>query len=81
MDNTIIVKIESGVVADVYSIDPVQMIVVDYDLIDGDETCEHRMNKAVIKMTPDYYVKQEDLDGIVTSLLKKSRRPAAQVTD
>jgi hypothetical protein len=74
MDTTLIIKIESGVVADVYSTDPAKIIVVDYDLIDGDESCEGRRNKAVLSMTPDNYFKSEDADEMVSTLLKRSRR-------
>jgi hypothetical protein len=36
--NTIILKIESGVVADIYVTEPVQVIIVDHDVIEGGET-------------------------------------------
>ncbi len=79
MSSTIIIKIESGVVADVYSTDQDRIIIVDYDLIDGDETCEARMKKAVLSVLPDYHVEPEEIDETVTALLKHSRRPADDI--
>ncbi len=76
MDNTVIIKIESGVVADIYSTEPVKIIVVDYDLIEGDETFERRCQKAVLSMVPDCYVKPEDIDTAVSSLVEECVRPA-----
>lgn len=75
MDNTIIIKIESGVVADVYATSPAQVIVVDYDLIEGDETFESRVRKAVLSMPIDYSVKPEEIAGIVAFLLAACERP------
>ena len=45
--NQIIIKIESGVVADVYFTEPVNVTIVDHDVIEGGETFEGRMKKAV----------------------------------
>lgn len=74
-DNTIIIKIESGVVADVYSVDPVQVVIVDYDLIEGDESFTSRVQKAVLSMVPDSYIRHEDIDALVKSLVVACSRP------
>jgi hypothetical protein len=79
--NTLIIKIESGVVAEVYSTVPAKIIVVDYDLIEGDEIPDCRMRKAVLSMAPDEYIKQNDIDTRVKDLVvqcsRPDRRPAA----
>ena len=76
MNNTIIIKIESGVVADIYSTDPVQAIIVDYDTIEGGETLENRMKKAVLLMTADQCLMPENVDNVVKTLVFKCIRPA-----
>jgi hypothetical protein len=76
MNNTIIIKIESGVVADIYSIGPVQAIIVDYDMIEGGETFEHRMKKAVLAMTAEQCVTPENVDNVVKTLVLECNRPA-----
>lgn len=73
--NTLIVKIESGVIAEVYSTTPAQIIVVDYDLIEGDETLDCRMRKAVLSMPPDEYIKTDDIDTRVKDLVVQCSRP------
>jgi hypothetical protein len=75
MDNTIIIKIESGVVADVYATDPAQVIIVDYDMIEGDETFERRVQKAVFSTTTDHCVNPDEIDTVVTSLIGDCIRP------
>lgn len=75
MMNTLIVKIESGVIAEVYSTAPAQIIVVDYDLIEGDETFDCRMRKAVLSMPPDDYIKSHDIDTRVKDLVVQCSRP------
>ena len=74
--NHIIIKIESGVVADVYYTEPVRVTVVDHDVIEGGEPFEKRMKKAVLTLTPEQSVRPEDIDGLVTSLVLECRRPA-----
>jgi hypothetical protein len=74
--NHIIIKIESGVVADVYATNPVKVIVVDFDMIEGGETLERRIQKAVLPVRPEYEVQPEHVDALVTSLVLACRRPA-----
>lgn len=76
MNNTIIIKTESGVVADIYSTDSLQAIIVDYDMIEGGETLEQRMKKAVLFMNPEQHVKPENIDAVVMSLVIECLRPA-----
>ncbi len=74
--NIIIIKIESGVVADVYFTEPVNVTIVDHDVIEGGETFDARMKKAVFKMTPDQRVRPEDIDRVVEALVLECTRPA-----
>jgi hypothetical protein len=41
--NHVIIKIESGIVADVYFTEPVNVTIVDQDIIKGGDTYETRM--------------------------------------
>jgi hypothetical protein len=74
--NHIIIKIESGVVADVYSSAPISVTIVDHDVIEGGETYETRMKKAVFSMTPGQRVRPEDIEQTVEALVLECRRPA-----
>ena len=74
--NHIIIKIESGVVADVYFTEPVNVTIVDHDVIEGGETFEERKRKAVITMTPEQRIEPEEIELMVRSLVLECRRPA-----
>jgi hypothetical protein len=73
--NHIIIKIESGVVADVYFTEPVNVTIVDHDVIEGGETFEGRMKKAVLSMTPEQRVRPEDIDQMIKTLVIECQRP------
>jgi len=74
--NHIIIKIESGVVAEIYFTEPLGVTVVDHDVIEGGETFEDRMKKAVLSMTPDQRVRPEDVAMVVKALVRECVRPA-----
>ncbi len=74
--NHIVIKIESGVVAEVYCAEPVHVTVVDHDVIEGGETFENLMRKAVLSTIPDHTIRPEDIDRLVTALVLEGRRPA-----
>jgi hypothetical protein len=76
MSNTIVLKIESGVVSEIYASDPIQVIVVDHDVIEGGETFEQRVHKSVSTMFPDKGVKSEDIEALVAKLVLECSRPA-----
>jgi len=80
MNNTVIIKIESGVVADIYSTGPVEAIIVDYDMIEGGESLEDRMRKSVLSISPDHSLKPDKIDVAVKSLVLECSRPADQKT-
>jgi hypothetical protein len=73
--NHIIIKIESGVVSEVYSSEPLNVTIVDHDVIEGGETFESRMKKAVLSMTPELRVRPENIDQVVKTLVLECRRP------
>lgn len=74
--NHLIIKIESGVVAEVYSTEPVNVTVVDHDVIEGGETFESRMKKAVLSLVPEERIRPEDIEQMVETLVLACRRPA-----
>jgi hypothetical protein len=80
MSNTIVIKIESGVVSEVYASAPVQLIVVDHDVIEGGETFAQRVHKSVSTMAPDRGVKPEDIESLVATLVLECNRPADRKT-
>ena len=75
--NDIIIKIERGVVAEVYSTGPVNVIVVDRDVISGRETFEDCMVKAVT-MRIERRLRPEDVGMTVKSLVLERRRLAVR---
>ncbi len=77
--NHIVIKIESGVIADVYFTEPVEVTVVDHDVIEGGETFEERMKKAVMTMTPDRRLRPGEIEQAVRSLVLECSRPADRV--
>ena len=76
MNDSIVIKIESGVVAEIFSTSPVQVTIVDYDMIEGGEMYERRKKKAVISMASEQLIDQEHIPELVKSLLLECRRPA-----
>ncbi len=74
--NQIIIKIESGVVADIYHTAPIQVTIVDHDVIEGGESFEERMKKAVLKIKPDQRVTPECIEQLVKHLVRQCIRPA-----
>ena len=74
--NTIILKIESGVVSEVYASSPVKIVVVDHDVIEGGETFEQRVAKSVSTMDPDKRFNPKDREALIISLVLDCVRPA-----
>jgi len=74
--NHLIIKIESGVVAAVYSTESVRVTVVDHDVIEGGESYETRMKKAVLSMVPEQRIRPEDIEKVVRTLVLECQRPA-----
>jgi hypothetical protein len=80
MNDSIVIKIESGVVAEIFSTSPVQVTIVDYDMIEGGETYERREKKAVFSMATEQLIDQDQIPELVKSLVLECRRPADLVT-
>ena len=80
MNNAIIIKIESGVVSDIYFTQPLKVTIVDYDMIEGGETLEQRMHKAVFAMTPEQHVRPEDLNALARALVLECSRPLDRIS-
>ena len=74
--NHIIIKIESGVVAEVYFTEPVKMTIVNHDVIEGGESFEDRMKKAVLSMTLEQRIRPEDVERVIKALVLECQRPA-----
>ena len=74
--NQIVIKIESGVVADIYFTEQVQVTIVDHDVIEGGETFDERMKKSVLRMVPENPVRREEIEKLVISLVRECSRPA-----
>jgi len=75
MNNTIVIKIESGVVADVYVSEPADIIIVDHDMIEGGESFEQRVLKSVFSHRSEKCVIPDHVDALVTSLVLECKRP------
>ena len=74
--NTIVLKIESGIVSEVYATAPTRVIMVDHDVIEGGETFEQRVAKSVSTMEPEKRFSPEDKEALVISLVLDCVRPA-----
>jgi len=75
MKNAIIIKIESGVVADVYMTEPMQIVIVDHDMIEGGETVEQRFRKSVFSFPFQKCIFPGHIDALVESLVLECKRP------
>ena len=75
MKNSIIIKIESGVVADVYVTEPANIVIVDHDMIEGGETFEQRIRKSVFSLRSEKCVIPGHVDALVESLVLECKRP------
>ncbi len=73
--NQIVIKIESGIVADIYFTEPVNVLIVDHDVIEGGESFEDRMKKAVFTFVPERRIRQDEIDKLVMSLVLECSRP------
>ena len=73
--NHIIIKIESGIVSEVHSSEPLKITVVDHDVIEGGETFDCRMKKAVMSMTSEPGVRPEDIERAVKKIVLDCVRP------
>ena len=75
MQNTIIIKIESGIVADVYATEPTQIVIVDQDMIEGGDTFEQRFRKSVFSFRSEKSIIPRHIDALVESIVLECQRP------
>jgi hypothetical protein len=75
MKNAIIIKIESGIVADVYVTEPMQIVIIDHDMIEGGETFEQRLRKSVFSLPSEKCIIPGRIDALVESLVLECKRP------
>jgi hypothetical protein len=70
----IIIIVESGVVADIYSSDPLRAVIVDYDMIEDDDPFEKRMGKAVLSFDPERSITPDEVTSLVMTLVRNYQR-------
>jgi hypothetical protein len=68
MNDKIILKVKSGAVIDVYATGPVQMTVVDLDMMEPGDTQEKRMKKTVFHMPLDGIIAPEEVDRFIKDM-------------
>jgi hypothetical protein len=68
MNNQIILKVKSGAVIDAYATGPVQMTVVDVDMLEPGDSEEVRMKKSVFDMPLDGIIGREDVDQFIKDI-------------
>ncbi len=68
MSNQIILKVKSGAVIDAYATGPVQMTVVDVDMVEPGDTEEARMKKTVFDLPLDGLIDANEVDQFVRDL-------------
>jgi hypothetical protein len=73
---SLIITVESGVVADILPTGPVDVVIVDLDLLENDDSFEQRMRKSVLPMTPESRIAPDDIPTLVTTIVQEYRRPS-----
>jgi hypothetical protein len=68
MSDQIIVKVKSGAVIDAYATGPVQMTVVDVDMLEPGDSEEARMKKSVFDVPLDGIIGEEDVDQFIKDM-------------
>jgi hypothetical protein len=76
--NHVIIKIESGVVSDVYFTEPVKVTFVNHDVIEGRNPYDTRMKSAVISMTVRQHISPEDIELVVKKLVLECEQPESK---
>ncbi len=74
--NHIVIKIENGAVAEIYCTEPMRVTVVDQDITERNEAIGDRAKTTALSMPPEYSIRSEDIDGLITLLVLECRRPA-----
>jgi len=72
---TLIITVESGVVADILPTGPIEAVIVDLDMLENDDTFEQRMRKSVLPMIPESRILSNDVSTLITTIVQEYRRP------
>ena len=72
--NAMIITVENGVVSNILPTGPVEVVVVDLDLIENEDTFEQRMRKSVLPMAPESLIASEDVTALITTIVQEYRR-------
>ena len=68
MSDQIIVKVKSGAVIDAYATGPVQMTVVDVDMLEPGDSEEVRMRKSVFDVPLDGIIHETEVDQFIKDM-------------
>jgi hypothetical protein len=68
MSDQIILKVKSGAVIDAYATGPVQMTVVDVDMVEPGDSEEVRMKKTVFDVPLDGVISPDDVDQCIRDI-------------
>jgi len=74
MSNEIILTVKSGAVIDVYATRPIQMTVVDLDMIEPGDTDDMKMKKSVFHVSLDGIIASEEVDRFIKDLALSASR-------
>ncbi len=75
MSDQIILKVKSGAVIDAYATGPVQMTVVDVDMIEPGDTEDSRMKKTVFALPLDGIIAREEVDQFIKDMAMNEPLP------
>lgn len=75
MSDQIILKVKSGAVIDAYATGPVQMTVVDLDMIEPGDTENSRIKKSVFALPLDGIISPEEVDRFIKDLAMNEPEP------
>ncbi len=68
MSNQIVLKVKSGAIIDAYATGPVQMTVVDVDMVEPGDTEEERVKKTVFDLPLDGIIDSGEVDQLVKEM-------------
>lgn len=78
MSDQIILKVKSGAVIDAYATGPVQMTVVDVDMVEPGDTEDGRMKKMVFALPLDAIITREEVDQFIKDMAMSEPEPESR---
>jgi hypothetical protein len=75
MRDQIILKVKSGAVIDAYATRPVQMTVVDVDMIEPGDTEAGRMKKTIFALPLDGIIAREEVEQFIKDMAMNEPEP------